>query len=104
LWLISKDVLPEGTDIKTAQHTIEKHLKATEAEEFFHGARKEIEDWSPKSWPQVAKAYSPILAPPPIDAPPVMEDAKGAAKKVEAPVKAEPAKGKAPPAVAGKKK
>src|SRR4051794_5704321 len=81
LWLISKDVLPEGTDIKTAQHVIEKHLKSTEAEEFFHGARREIEDWSPKSWPQVAKAYSPILAPPPIDAVPEMEEAK--AKKVE---------------------
>jgi endonuclease III len=102
LWLISKDVLPEGTDIKSAQHVIEKHLKSTEAEEFFHGARREIEDWSPKSWPQVAKAYSPILAPPPIDAPVELEEAKGA-KKPE-PVKAEAPKGKAPPAVAGKKK
>jgi len=43
---------------------IEKHLKATEAAEFFHGSRKELEGWSPKAWPQVARAYSPILAPP----------------------------------------
>jgi endonuclease III len=64
LWLISKDALPEGIDIKTAQQIIEKHLKATEAEDFFHGSRKEIDDWSPKSWPQVAKVPSPILAPP----------------------------------------
>ncbi len=49
LWLVSKDALPEGMDMKTAQQIIEKHLKATEAEEFFHGARKEIDDWSPKS-------------------------------------------------------
>jgi endonuclease III len=67
LWLISKDALPEGIDIKTAQHHVEKMLKATEAEDFFHGARKELEGWSPKSWPQVAKVPSPILAPPPIE-------------------------------------
>jgi endonuclease III len=102
LWLISKDVLPEGTDIKSAQHVIEKHLKSTEAEEFFHGARREIEDWSPKSWPQVAKAYSPILAPPPIDAPVELEEAKGP-KKPEVHAK-DAGKGKAPAAVAGKKK
>jgi len=64
LWLISKDALPEGIDIKSAQQIIEKQMKAGEAEEFFHGSRKEIDDWSPKSWPQVAKAPSPILAPP----------------------------------------
>jgi endonuclease III len=64
LWLISKDALPEGIDIKSAQQVIEKHLKATEAEDFFHGSRKEIDDWTPKSWPQVAKVHSPILAPP----------------------------------------
>jgi len=51
----------------------------------------------------VAKAYSPILAPPPIDAPVELEEAKGGAKKPE-PVKVEPPKGKAPAAVAGKKK
>ena len=39
-------------------------MKASEAEDFFHGARKEIDDWSPKSWPQLAKVPSPILAPP----------------------------------------
>jgi endonuclease III len=102
LWLISKDVLPEGTDIKSAQHVIEKHLKATEAEDFFHGSRREIDDWSPKSWPQVAKVYSPILAPPPIGAIPEMEDAPGKrdGKKVEA-VKETP---KAKPAAAGVKK
>src|ERR1051325_7666155 len=77
LWLVSKDALPEGTDIKTAQHAIEKNLKAGEVEDFFHGSRKEIYDWSPKSWPQVAKAYSSILAPPPIDG--VSKD--GAAKE-----------------------
>ena len=64
LWLVSKDALPEGLDLKSAQQHIEKHLKATEAEAFFHGARKEIDDWSPKVWPQVAKVPSPILAPP----------------------------------------
>jgi endonuclease III len=68
LWLISKDALPEGIDIRSAQQAIEKCLKAGEAEEFFHGARREIDDWSPKSWPQVAKVPSPILAPPPIEA------------------------------------
>jgi endonuclease III len=100
LWLVSKDVLPEGIDIKSAQHIIERHLKATEAAEFFHGARKEIDDWSPKSWPQVAKAYSPILAPPPLDAVPEMEDASGKrdGKKVESP-KPDPAKPKPAPAV-----
>ena len=64
LWLISKEALPEGTDIKTAQQAIERHLKSGEAEDFFHGSRREIDDWSPKSWPQVAKVPSPILAPP----------------------------------------
>ena len=67
LWLVSKDALPEGTDIKTAQQVIEKNLKGGDEEDFFHGSRKEIDDWSPKSWPHVAKAHSPILAPPPIE-------------------------------------
>jgi endonuclease III len=105
LWLISRDALPEGTDIKTAQHQIEKLLKAGDAEDFFHGSRKEIDDWSPKSWPQVAKVPSPILAPPPVDGSAVPQD--GAAKK-PAPVpeakkpaaKVEPAK----KGVAAKKK
>lgn len=78
LWLVSKDALAEGTDIKITQTLIEKHLKASDAEDFFHGSRQEIDDWSPKSWPQVAKVPSPILAPPveggpsrdePLDAP-----------------------------------
>lgn len=91
LWLISKDALPEGTDIKTAQQLIEKHLKASEIEEFFHGARKEIDDWSPKVWPQVAKVPSPILAPPveggpSRDEPAEVVEAKGA-KVVVAPAK-----------------
>jgi endonuclease III len=84
LWLISKDALPEGMDIKSAQQIIEKHLKAGEAEEFCHGARKEIEDWSPKSWPQVAKVPSPILAPPPIESAASEEARKNALKKAEA--------------------
>ena len=67
LWLVSKDALPEGIDLKMAQAVVEKHLKATEAYEFFHGARRELEGWSPRSWPQVAKVHSPILAPPPVD-------------------------------------
>lgn len=64
LWLVSKDALPEGIDARTAQLAIEKHLKASDAEAFFHGSRKEIDNWSPKSWPQVGKVPSPILAPP----------------------------------------
>ena len=109
LWLGAKDALPEGTDIKTAQHSIEKHLKAGEAEDFFHGSRRELEGWSPKSWPQVAKVPSPILAPPPIDGMPVPEattiDAKAkSAKDVKKPepAKVEPVKKVA--VVAGKKK
>jgi endonuclease III len=78
LWLISKDALPEGTDIRTAQAHLEKVLKAGEAEEFFHGSRREIDDWVPRSWPQVAKVPSPILAPPPI------AGAVGAAASVDA--------------------
>jgi endonuclease III len=68
LWLISKDALPEGTDVRQAQHIIEKHLKATELLDFHLGARKELDDWAPKSWPPVARAYSPMLAPPPLNA------------------------------------
>jgi hypothetical protein len=69
LWLIGKDVFPEGTDIRTAQTILEKHVKAADATELFHGSRKEIDGWAPKSWPPVAKVYSPMLAPPPIGAP-----------------------------------
>ncbi|MCL2647300.1 MAG: hypothetical protein FWD61_09895 [Phycisphaerales bacterium] len=94
LWLISKEVLPEGTELKTAQQVIEKHLKAAEAADFFHGSRKELDGWSPKSWPQVAKAYSPILAPPPIEAPAPVEDPK------KDPKKPEPAKDSKPKPVA----
>ncbi len=112
LWLISKDALPEGTDIKTAQQALEKCLKTGEAEEFFHGSRKEIDDWSPKSWPQVAKVPSPILAPPPIDDGKVIKEAvKEAPKepgkdgKKPEPPKADAGKGKAPiPAAPVKKK
>jgi hypothetical protein len=102
LWLISKDALPEGTDIKSAQHQIEKLLKAGEAEDFFHGSRKEIDDWSPKSWPQVAKVPSPILAPP---VPESVQQAEAKAKaalvpevKKPVPVKVEPKKVAAAPA------
>ncbi|HEY4330603.1 MAG TPA: hypothetical protein VGN88_12765 [Phycisphaerae bacterium] len=92
LWLVNKDALPEGTDLKTAQHLIEKLLRSGEAEDFFHGSRREIDDWSPKSWPQVAKVPSPILAPPPIEghgppaaAPAAVEAAKMPAKEVKKP-------------------
>ena len=115
LWLISKDALPEGMDIKSAQQLIEKHMKAGEAEDLFHGSRREIEDWSPKSWPQVAKVPSPILAPPPVEgsaaaaaaaheaAPGSDGKAKvpGNSKKPE-PIRSEP--GKKIPAAVGKKK
>jgi hypothetical protein len=112
LWLISKDVFPEGTDIRSAQAVLEKHVKASDAADLFHGARKEIDDWAPKSWPPVAKVYSPMLAPPPIGAPADLrssdsepstkmgsKDAKevkkpdnGQEKKAAAPVKAAPEK------------
>ncbi len=39
LWLVSKEALPEGMDLKTAQQVVEKHLKAGEAEDFFHGSQ-----------------------------------------------------------------
>jgi len=121
LWLISKDALPEGMDIRTAQHLIEKCLKPGEAEEFFHGARKEIDEWVPRSWPQVAKVPSPVLAPPPIEALGAAEAAKGAVKeavkevpkealkeapkevKKAEPVKVEAGKAKAPAAPIKKK-
>ena len=95
LWLISKDALPEGTDIKAAQHIVEKHIKAGEAEDFFHGGRKEIDDWSPKSWPQVTKVPSPSWPPPPMDGSPAhieAEKAKLIAAKELASKKPEPAK------------
>jgi endonuclease III len=97
LWLISKDALPEGTDIRSAQGLLEKVLKAGEAEEFFHGSRREIDDWVPRSWPQVAKVPSPILAPPPIaGAEAAGEGAKAAAKEpVKEVKKAEPVKAEA---------
>lgn len=68
LWLISKDALPEGVDIRTAQTILEKHLKAADMGDFFRGSRKEIDSWAPKAWPPVARAYSPMLAPPPLNA------------------------------------
>jgi len=67
LWLVGKDALPEGTDVRMAQQVLEKHVKAGEMLEFHLGARKEIDDWAPKSWPPVAKVASPVLAPPPLD-------------------------------------
>lgn len=67
LWLISKDALPEGTDLRTAQQVIEKHVKGSEILDFHRGARKEIEGWAPKVWPPANKVYSPMLAPPPLD-------------------------------------
>jgi hypothetical protein len=102
LWLISKDALSEGTDIRTAQHILEKHLKTGEAEEFFHGSRREIEDWVPRSWPQVAKVPSPILAPPPIEPAASSDPARALAKeppkeaKKAEPVKVEPSKAETP--------
>lgn len=95
LWMISKDALPEGMDIKAAQQLIEKNLKGGEAEEFFHGSRKEIDDWSPKSWPQVAKVPSPILAPPPIEPAAgegAFSDGKAKPGKKPEPIKPEPPK------------
>ena len=107
LWLVSKDALPEGMDLKTVQQLLEKHLKAGEAEEFFHGARKEIDDWSPKSWPQVAEVHSPILAPPLIEGSSEMDEARAKAlrdslRRQPEPPKPEPVK-KVAPVVAKKK-
>lgn len=109
LWLISKDALPEGIDIKTAQQLIEKQLRAGEGEEFFHGSRKEIDDWSPKSWPQVAKAPSPILAPPTPESIAAIEAEKAktaadAERAKNAPKKPEPLKDAKKPAPPVKKK
>ncbi|MEI8197596.1 MAG: hypothetical protein WCI73_17010, partial [Phycisphaerae bacterium] len=42
LWLISKEALPEGIDLRVAQQVLEKHMKVTEMVDFQHGARKEI--------------------------------------------------------------
>jgi endonuclease III len=94
LWLISKDALPEGIDIRTAQQVIERHLKGGEAEEFFHGSRREIDDWTPRSWPQVAKVPSPILAPPPIEPAGGLESAKPAAKETSRQSRAASSSGK----------
>ena len=68
LWLIAKDILPEGLDIRAAQTALEKHLKIGDMLDFHRGARKEINDWTPKIWPAVLRAYSPVLAPPPVNA------------------------------------
>lgn len=110
LWLISKDALPEGTDIRMAQQLIEKHLKATECEDFYYGSRKELESWSPKSWPQVPKPGSPVLpANFQADLATAAKNAAAAAakpvaevKKPEAPAKKEAVKEE--PKVAAKKK
>jgi endonuclease III len=108
LWLVSKEALPEGLDLKTAQQLVEKQLKAGEAEDFFHGSRKEIDGWSPKSWPQVAKVPSPILAPPLIEGSSEAEEAKAkaareAAKRQPEPPKPDPKKPAAAPVAAKKK-
>ncbi len=82
-------------------------MKSNEAEDFFHGSRKEIEDWSPKSWPVVAKVHSPILAPPPIEGTPAAAEAKAAALRElekEAAKAAEPVKVEASKKGAVKKK
>ena len=85
----------------------------------FGAQAKEIDDWSPKSWPQVAKVPSPILAPPPIEGSLNAAEAAAAAKapakdvmakdgrdlKKSEPAKAaEVAKKSAPPAAASAKK
>ncbi|HTV47108.1 MAG TPA: hypothetical protein VMG59_01560 [Phycisphaerae bacterium] len=65
LWLISKGALPEGITAAEAQHILENHLKASDVLDFHRGARRDLENWVPKTWPAVPKAPSPMLAPPP---------------------------------------
>ena len=70
LWLISKDALPEGTDIKTAQQAIERHLKSGEPP--VDGA-----------FPQEAKAMK-VAAPQEVKKPPVPAKAEAARKPAAA--------------------
>ncbi len=69
LWLISKGALEQECTVPEAQQILEKEIVAKKLPAFYKGSRKELEDWTPKTWPAVAKVPSPILAPPAI-APP----------------------------------
>ncbi len=68
LWLISKECFSAETNIPEMQHVLEKHIRAGDMLKFHHGARKEIDEWSPKVWPKAAKIPSPMLAPPTVNA------------------------------------
>ncbi|NNM86265.1 MAG: hypothetical protein HKL96_10995 [Phycisphaerales bacterium] len=64
LWLKSKGGIPEEFLPTDTQQALEKLIKATDMLAFYRGARRELDDWSPKVWPAVAKIPSPMLAPP----------------------------------------
>ncbi len=64
LWLKNKGGIPEEFSPTDAQQALEKLIKASDMLAFYRGARRELDDWSPKVWPAVAKIPSPMLAPP----------------------------------------
>jgi endonuclease III len=76
LWLVTKDCFPADMPLPEIQHLLEKHIRAGDMLKFHRGARKEIDEWTPKVWPKAAKIPSPMLAPPPVNASTATQSAK----------------------------
>lgn len=68
LWLVNKNCFPAETSLPDIQHTLEQNILAADMLKFHRAVRREIDDWSPKTWPKPAKIPSPMLAPPAVNA------------------------------------
>ena len=55
LWMISKDAASPETTVLDLQQALERSLRGDEMADFHHGARKELELFTPRVWPAPVK-------------------------------------------------
>ncbi len=55
LWMINKDAASPETTVLDLQQALERSLRGDEMADFHHGARKELESFTPRVWPAPVK-------------------------------------------------
>ncbi len=88
LWMMSKEAVSPETTVLDLQQTLEKVLRSDEMADFHHGARRELEAFTPRVWPAPVKLIPIPAAAAAIAATPAAVAApKKSADKPDAPAK-----------------
>jgi endonuclease III len=96
LWLKHKRALPADTTIPQAQELLEKQVRADQLLALHRAARRELEGWSPKSWPAPEKPAAVAPPPAPTAQPAAAAPPSRPAKPAAAASKARPAHQRGP--------